>query len=505
MTNEKRLLRARGICVIIPTFNNEKTIGEVVKETLCFCDDVIVVNDGCTDSTAQIIGEIDNITVVAYSQNRGKGYALQQGFRKALSMGFAYAITLDADGQHKPEDIPLFLKANQEHPGALIIGARPLQGVERSKGSDFANQFSNFWFFVQTGKRLEDTQTGYRLYPLHKLHGLSLLTNRYEAELELLVFASWHGTEIVSIPIQVYYPPRKERISHFRPGMDFARISLLNTLLCVLAIIYGLPCRLYRKMATFLRTAYSLLFFLFFMMVIITPLAWLYIKIGRMTEKKQVRLHELIYHAARFVMIHHGIPGTKFIRKVGGIIIKRKEPVRFDFDKPRIIICNHQSHLDLMCQLVFTPKIVFLTNQWVWNNPTYGFLIRHAEYLPVIEGLEPLMPQLRSLVDRGYSIAVYPEGTRSKDCRIGRFHQGAFYLSQELGLEILPMYLYGPGKILPKKTYHLRKGIFYIEVENPISRKELQAMGELRKQASTLRKQYKEKYEEIANEIEKRV
>ncbi len=505
MRNEKRLLRARGICVIIPTFNNEKTIGKVVKETLCFCDDVIVVNDGCTDSTAQIIGEIDNITVVAYSQNRGKGHALQQGFRKALSMGFAYAITLDADGQHKPEDIPLFLKANQEHPGALIIGARPLQGVERSKGSDFANQFSNFWFFVQTGKRLEDTQTGYRLYPLHKLHGLSLLTNRYEAELELLVFASWHGTEIVSIPIQVYYPPRKERISHFRPGMDFARISLLNTLLCVLAIIYGLPCRLYRKMATFLRTAYSLLFFLFFMMVIITPLAWLYIKIGRMTEKKQVRLHELIYHAARFVMIHHGIPGTKFIRKVGGIIIKGKEPVRFDFDKPRIIICNHQSHLDLMCQLVFTPKIVFLTNQWVWNNPTYGFLIRHAEYLPVIEGLEPLMPQLRSLTDRGYSIAVYPEGTRSKDCRIGRFHQGAFYLSQELGLEILPMYLYGPGKILPKKTYHLRKGIFYIEVGNPISRKELQAMGELRKQASTLRKQYKERYEEIANEIEKRV
>ena len=203
LEQQKRLLRARGICVIIPTFNNEKTIGEVVKETLCFCDDVIVVNDGCTDSTAQIIGEIDNITVGAYSQNRGKGPALQQGFRQALSMGFAYAITLDADGQHKPEDIPLFLKANQEHPGALIIGARPLQGVERSKGSDFANQFSNFWFFVQTGKRLEDTQTGYRLYPLHKFHGLSLLTNRYEAELERLVFASWHGTEIVSIPIQV--------------------------------------------------------------------------------------------------------------------------------------------------------------------------------------------------------------------------------------------------------------------------------------------------------------
>ena len=79
---------------------------------------------------------------------------------------------------------------------------------------------------------MEDTQTGYRLYPLHKLHGLSLLTNRYEAELELLVFASWHGTEIVSIPIQVYYPPREERISHFRPGM-VSLASASSTPYCV--------------------------------------------------------------------------------------------------------------------------------------------------------------------------------------------------------------------------------------------------------------------------------
>ncbi len=493
---QKRLLRERGVCVVIPTYNNENTIGKVVRDTLCQCDDVIVVNDGCTDGTEEILQGIDGITIVSCPQNRGKGHALKAGFRKALDMGFAYAITLDADGQHYPEDIAFFLKTNQEHPGALIIGSRRMEGVDRSKGSQFANKFSNFWFHLQTGKALDDTQTGYRLYPLHKLYGLSLLTSRYEAELELLVFASWHGVKLVPITINVYYPPRGERVSHFRPGMDFVRISVLNTVLCFLAIVYGLPLRVGRKLMVFLRTTYSLLFFLFFMMVLVTPIAWVYIKIGKMTEKKRYRLHLLIYHASRFIMIHHGIPGTKFRYLLKGDI---------NFDQPHIIICNHQSHLDLMCQLVFTPKVVFLTNQWVWNNPIYGLVIRNAEYLPVIDGLDAIMPQLRSLVARGYSIAVYPEGTRSKDCKIGRFHQGAFYLAQELGLEILPMYLYGPGKILPKKTYHLNKGIFYIEVDEPIRQEEMQKMGELRKQTSMMRRHYVRKYGEIANKIEQYV
>ena len=492
-SNIKEQLRRRAICVVIPTYNNGSTIKAVVEKTLCYCDDVIVVADGCTDNTMDILHGIAHITIVSYPQNKGKGHALKMGFRKALEAGFSYAITLDGDGQHYPEDILLFLKANQEFPQSLIIGNRQLEGVERSDGSKFANHFSNFWFYVQTGRALKDTQTGYRLYPLRKLHGLSLLTSRYEAELELLVFASWHGVKIVSVPVGVYYPPRAERVSHFRPGMDFARISMLNTVLCILAVVYGLPLRLGRLFMLFLRTAYSLLFFLFFTLVIFTPFVWIYTRFGKMTEKKRYRLHLLIYHASRFVMIHHGIPGTKFHYKM---------PDGLDFNIPRIIICNHQSHLDLMCQLVFTPKIVFLTNAWVWNNPFYGSLIRNAEYLPVKEGIEEIMPHLRSLIERGYSIAVYPEGTRSKDCRIGRFHQGAFYLAKEFNLEVLPMYLYGPGKILPKTSYHLHKGTFYIEVDKPLTQTELSAMGDLKKQASTMRRRYIQKYEEIANRLE---
>ena len=155
---------------------------KLVQGALAECDDVMVVNDGSTDSTAAILEGIKGITLVTLPQNRGKGAALKAGFLKALDMGFSYAITLDGDGQHDPAEISLFLKAHTDHPNTLIVGSRNPEKVNRSKGSDFANQFSNFWFWVQTGRRLKDTQTGYRLYPLRKLHGLSLLTSRYEAQ-----------------------------------------------------------------------------------------------------------------------------------------------------------------------------------------------------------------------------------------------------------------------------------------------------------------------------------
>jgi len=493
---QQQLLHDRGICVVIPTYNNDGTIAAVVADTLKECSDVIVVNDGSTDNTSNILHAIEGITLVDYEKNRGKGYALKCGFERALQMGFAYAITLDADGQHYPHDIQHFLKANQEHPGALIIGNRMLEGVDRSKGSSFANQFSNFWFYIQTGRHLQDTQTGYRLYPLKKLYGLRLLTSRYEAELELLVFASWHGVELIPIDIDVYYPPKEQRVSHFRPGKDFARISLLNTVLCFLAIVYGLPLRIFRGLSNLLRTLYAIFFMSFFCFLIITPAVWLYVKIGKMTEQKRKNLHRLIYHAIRFVMLKHGIPGTKFTYQVDSQV---------DFSKPSVIICNHQSHIDLACQLIFTPNMIFLTNQWVWNNPLYGLLIRNAEYYPVADGIEELMPQLQSLVERGYSIAVYPEGTRSRDCSIGRFHQGAFHIAEQLGLDVIPMYLYGPGRILPKKTHLLRKGPIYIEVGAPITQASLKSIGDARAQASHLRKHYKTKYEQIANHIEQYV
>ena len=493
---QRQTLRQRGICVVIPTYNNAGTIADVVVQTLQECRDVIVVNDGSTDHTSQLLHRIEGITIVEYAVNRGKGHAMKRGFQRALQMGFAYAITLDADGQHYPCDIAQLLAANRQHPGSLIIGSRRMEGIERSKGSDFANRFSNFWFYVQTGRRLPDTQSGYRLYPLRKLYGLSLLTARYEAELELLVFASWHGVQLVHVPVSVYYPPKEQRVSHFRPAKDFARISVLNTVLCILTVVYGLPLRLYRWLDTVGRTLYSLLFVLFFSFCVVTPIAWLCVRVCRNPREKQCRLHLLIYRAMRFVVLSHGIPGTTFSCKRSG---------ETDFSRPAIIICNHQSRLDLACQLIFTPNIVFLTNEWVWNSPLYGFLIRNAEYYPVAEGIDALMPKLRSLVDRGYSIAVYPEGTRSEDCSIGRFHKGAFHIAEQLGLDIVPMVVYGPGKVLPKRSYYLRKGPIHIEVDAPVSRAQLEQMGDTKAQASYMRRWYQARYEQIANEIEQYV
>ncbi len=495
-TEQKQTLRDRGICVIIPTYNNAGTIADVVERSLEQCDDVIVVCDGCTDNTMEILHQLPILPeIVDLKNNQGKGFALRAGFRRALELGFAYAITLDGDGQHFPEDIPLMLKANQKHPGALIVGERKdLKNADRSGGSKFANSFSNFWFAVQTGCILNDTQTGYRLYPLKKLRGLSLLTSRYEAELELLVFSSWHGVEIQSEPVNVYYPPREERVSHFRPGKDFARISILNSILVGLAIIYGYPLKLWRLLMTIIRTVYSLLFFIIFSVFIITPCTYVYLRIGKITTKKRNTLHVILQKACQFVLKGHGIPGVKY---------SQGNPNNEDFSQPSVIICNHQSHLDLVPLLMQTPKIIVLTNDWVWNNFFYGYIIRNAEFLPASRGIDTLLPEFKTLVEKGFSIAVYPEGTRSADCSIGRFHQGAFHLAQQLNLDILPLIMYGPGKVLPKKDHHLHKGHIRIEIDKRISPEELSSFGETTKeQASYMRAYYKKRYAQMCNKLE---
>lgn len=232
-------------CIIIPTYNNAGTIRQVIDDVSRYTHDIIVVNDGCTDGTDALLTGMQ-VTVVDYGRNRGKGYALKAGFRKAREMGFDYAITLDADGQHFASDIPAFTEAADRHPDSLIVGSRNLMEEGMPAGNTFANKFSNFWFRLQTGINLPDTQTGYRLYPLKRMRRLWWMTSRYEAELEMLVYAAWSGIRIVPIPVKVYYPPAGQRVTHFRPVYDFARISLLNTILCFLAVVYGLPSKLIR-------------------------------------------------------------------------------------------------------------------------------------------------------------------------------------------------------------------------------------------------------------------
>ncbi len=495
----RKLLSDRGICVIIPTYNNAGTVTDVVSRSQEYCKDVIVVCDGCTDNTIELLQSMATVPdIVDLRVNKGKGAALKKGFRHALERGFSYAITLDADGQHYPEDIPSVLKANIDNPGALIVGSRAnLKDMERSKGSKFANGFSNFWFAVQTGNYLPDTQTGYRLYPLKKLHGLSLLTSRYEAELELMVLASWHGARLVSTPVRVFYPSREERISHFRPVRDFMRITLLNSVLCILAVVYGLPLAIIRFILTCLRTLLSLFIFIFYSVFVMTPVTYIYMAFGKDEDKKKYNIHRILYSSARFVQDVMGVPGIKF---------SKSNPHGEDFSRPSVIICNHQSHLDLISILAFTPKLVIMTADWVWNNPLYKYVIRTADFLPASAGIETIETQLQLLVEKGYSIMIYPEGTRSLDCSINRFHKGAFYVADKLGLDILPVVVYGTGKALPKHGRYLRKWPVHTHICKRMDASELAGYGNTYKErASGLRKFYISTYNEIANKIEQDV
>ena len=233
------------VCTVMPTYNNGGTLRNMVERVLNYCADVIVVNDGCTDNSAEILASFGNaITVVDYDKNRGKGYALKQGFKKAKALGFDCALTIDSDGQHFPENIPLFVSALEKNKKALIVGSRNLNQENMPGGNTFANKFSNFWFKVQTGIDLPDTQTGFRLYPLRRLP--KIFSSRYEAELALLVFSAWRGIDLIPVKINVLYP--EDRVTHFRPFWDFFRISVLNTLLCLVAVVYGWPSRLIHKM-----------------------------------------------------------------------------------------------------------------------------------------------------------------------------------------------------------------------------------------------------------------
>ncbi len=490
---QRQTLRERGICVVIPTYNNGNTIGDVVRQCKEECDDIIVVDDGCTDCTGDVLRGIEGITVVRHKHNRGKGAALKSGFRRAKELGFAYVITLDGDGQHYPKDISNILKANQEHPGAFIIGSRNLTGVKRSGGSVFANKFSNFWFNLQTGRRISDTQSGYRLYPLNKLRLLPLVSSRYEAELSLLVFASWHGAEIYETQIDVYYPPQEERVSHFRPAADFTRISILNTILCVMAVAYGLPLTVLRMVWSLLKTAYTLIVFGVSTLLVFSPLMWLYAHIGKMTEAKKEKIHRLITNVSKLVLGGRVLPWVKFRVKVAENV---------DFDRPSVIVCNHQSSLDMLSILTLSHKIVFLTKDWVRRNPFFGCIVRCADYPSASEGIDELIPELKELTDKGYSIVIYPEGTRSRDLKISRFHQGAFVIAERLGLPITPATIYGSGRVMDGRKPWIRSGIIALRVDNPIDRERLDGIGNTLAQASELRKHTIETYAKIANKTE---
>ena len=242
---QQELLHSTHFCVIVPTYNNHKTLKKVLDSILDFTPNIIIVNDGSTDETSEILKQYSQLTQIHHPKNLGKGRALRNGFRKAIEQKFEYAITIDSDGQHFASDIPNFIAEIQKEPNSLLIGSRNMTQENVPKKSSFGNKFSNFWFKFETGIKLEDTQSGFRLYPL-KLIPKQFYTNKFEFEIEVIVRSAWKGIVVKNIPIQVLYDPA-ERVSHFRPFQDFTRISILNTVLVLNALLYIKPRDFFRK------------------------------------------------------------------------------------------------------------------------------------------------------------------------------------------------------------------------------------------------------------------
>lgn len=175
--------------------------------------------------------------VLRLEANRGKGAALLEGFRRAAGLGFTHAVTLDADGQHLPADIPGFLAEARARPSAILVGERRLEGSGAPRASSVGRWVSNFWTLRTTGFDLPDTQCGFRCYPVAEVLALPLRRRRYDFEVEVLVRGAWAGLELVSVPVGVWYPPREERVSHFRALADNVRISRTYTLLALRRVL----------------------------------------------------------------------------------------------------------------------------------------------------------------------------------------------------------------------------------------------------------------------------
>jgi glycosyltransferase involved in cell wall biosynthesis len=211
------------VSVVIPVFNHEQMVADVVQRSLQLGVPVIVVDDGSTDATQDRIKRIKGIRILRHRLNRGKGAALLTGFAAAAEFS-DWAVTLDADGQHNPEDAQGLIDAIPESERPIILGMR--EGMLASDvpwTSRFGREFSNFWVRMSGGPAVADSQSGFRAYPLPECLHLGVRARRFQFEIEILVKAWWSHLPVVEVPVRVSYTPGARRISHFHPFYDFLR------------------------------------------------------------------------------------------------------------------------------------------------------------------------------------------------------------------------------------------------------------------------------------------
>lgn len=244
-----------AIYVAVPVYNNPETLRGVVEGCIALMPGrVIVVDDGSAKPASQLLEGLD-VTILTHERNMGKGAAILTASRHIESLGGTHMITIDADGQHSAAELPKFAEAIASNPDALIVGARDFATDNVPGASRFGRRFANFWLRVESGAHCSDCQSGYRAYPVAHLNKLRLRGLRYDFEAEALARASWAGLQIMDIPVSVHYPPRTERVSHFKPVMDNFLLTHRHILL-ILRRLMPLP---QRKLVKAERMDWSLL------------------------------------------------------------------------------------------------------------------------------------------------------------------------------------------------------------------------------------------------------
>lgn len=241
---------ALSCCVIVPTYNNDHSLRAFLTELVTYTSNIIVINDGSTDTTNEILKDFEFLDIVLHDINRGKGIALKTGFKRAEEKAYEYAITIDSDGQHYPADLEKFLVELENRktgdPELLLVGDRNMAQAGIPGQSSKGNRFSSFWYLVVTAQELKDTQSGYRLYPVRLFNYLKLITWKFELEIEVLVKSAWKKVEVKNIPIRVHYDPG-ERVTHFRPFWDIVRIVFLYMYFVLISFFYIHPRNKYRE------------------------------------------------------------------------------------------------------------------------------------------------------------------------------------------------------------------------------------------------------------------
>jgi glycosyltransferase involved in cell wall biosynthesis len=211
-----------NIPVVIPVYNSPY-IDEVIQDVERLGYHLIVVDDG---SDTPVISHLDHVCVLRHKENMGKGEAILSGAKKAKALGYEAFVIFDGDKQHLSSEISKLLKAYKE--GSIVIGNRDFSVENVPKSSKFGRKFSNFWVFLETFKRLGDTQSGLRIYPTSILD-LHVKNKRFDFEIEVLALHSYRGGSIIDVDVACYYPPQEERISHFDKVQDNIRLTKAHT------------------------------------------------------------------------------------------------------------------------------------------------------------------------------------------------------------------------------------------------------------------------------------